>query len=125
MRVYATFVDWTKASCEGLDTNLFYDVEEMRTGNPERKERMDSIRRLCSSCPIFQKCMEWGFEEEEYGVWGGLTSVERNSFTDESKLEVKLKALKDMEAVGVTYKEIFNNVRLKEKSPYDTWEYRG
>lgn len=125
MRVYATFVDWTKANCEGLDTNLFYDVEEMRTGNPERKERMDSIRRLCSSCPILQKCMEWGFEEEEYGVWGGLTSVERSSFTDESKTEVKLKALKDMQAVGISLKDILFNVRLKEKSPYDTWEYRG
>jgi hypothetical protein len=125
MRVYATFVDWTKASCEGLDTNLFYDVEEMRSGNPKRKERMDSIRRLCSSCPILQKCMEWGFEEEEYGVWGGLTSVERSSFTDESKTEVKLKALKDMQSVGISHEDILVNVRIKVKSPYNTWDYRG
>lgn len=125
MRIYASFVDWTQASCAGMDTNFFYDVEEMRSGNPERKEKMDSIRRLCSSCPIFDKCMEWGFEEEEYGVWGGLTSVERNSFTDTSKLDVKLKVLKDMAKVGVHLKDIKKNFRRKEKSLHNTWEYRA
>jgi Transcription factor WhiB len=125
MLVYASFVDWKKASCAGMDTNFFYDIEEMRNGNPERKEKMDVIRRLCSSCPIFNKCMEWGFEEEEYGVWGGMTSVERDSFSDPSKIEMKLKVIHEMKQVGVSAQDIQKNVRVKEKSPYDTWEYRG
>ena len=69
--------------------------------------------------------MEWGFEEEEYGVWGGLTSVERNSFIDESKADVKLKVLKDMLSVGVGLRDIKKNMRPKSKSQHDTWEYRA
>jgi hypothetical protein len=121
MRVYASFVDWSKGSCQGLDTNIFYDVEEIRQASPERKAKMDRIRQLCTSCPIFEKCLEWGFENESYGVWGGMTSAERDAVAGVAKMEWRNKTLAEMGQFGVSETEIKRHIRPKSVSPYDRW----
>ena len=34
-------------------------------------------RTICSSCIHRIECAEWGINKERFGVWGGLTEVER------------------------------------------------
>lgn len=46
---------------------------------PEVGSSQDSIlaKRLCRDCPIRQQCAEYGLKWEEFGIWGGLTVLER------------------------------------------------
>ena len=37
-----------------------------------------AAKNLCKSCPIMLQCATYGLEaEEEHGVWGGLTPLDR------------------------------------------------
>jgi hypothetical protein len=51
--------------------------------------------------------LTYAFENEDYGVWGGLTSVERVSMQDYSKYpNQRVRALLSMNKFGITYREI-------------------
>ena len=34
-------------------------------------------KKVCSTCPISQLCLDWAVANEDYGVWGGTTPAER------------------------------------------------
>ena len=62
--------DWmARARCRGEQTELFYD------------EHMIKSRKFlvfCEACPVRSACGEYAFKNKEtYGVWGGLTPMER------------------------------------------------
>jgi hypothetical protein len=61
-----------QGSCSGIDTELFFPVEEKDT--PQY-----IIQRLCGSCPIKEACLEWGLAHERYGTWGGTTARTRST----------------------------------------------
>lgn len=64
------------AACTGLPKELFYPpyFKEDRTG-PEH--RYYSLGKLaCEVCPVRSRCARDG-EDEEFGLWGGLTPRER------------------------------------------------
>lgn len=47
---------------------------------PEKAEDSTEIRmakQLCVSCTHKKECLEWGINNEMFGIWGGLTSKER------------------------------------------------
>lgn len=59
--------DWYHlAVCRGMDTNLFYDKYEADI-NIAR-----SIDEACLTCPVSRMCYEFGTDNTEYGVWGGI-----------------------------------------------------
>lgn len=55
-----------KASCLGLDNNLFFDKYE------EDVSIRPSVDLLCMSCPIARVCFANGISGKEWGVWGGI-----------------------------------------------------
>jgi len=59
-----------QGACVGIDTELFYPVEERE--NPDY-----IIKRLCANCPIKAECLEWGLVHERFGTWGGTTALAR------------------------------------------------
>lgn len=63
------------AACKGLDTDFFYDYYE---GDPFMAKTID---QTCLSCPVMVQCLEWGVENGEWGVWGGvyLTSGKKDT----------------------------------------------
>ena len=67
---------------------------------------MQTIRPTCFSCPFWKRCLEWGFKNEEFGVWGGLTSTERRSFQGKATPDIRRRTLLMAEQFGVTQKEI-------------------
>lgn len=121
MSVFASFVNWDDAACAGMDVHFFFDVEEMRTGNPVRKANLEEIRSICTDCPLWGKCLEWGFENERYGVWGGMTSQERDSFWLKNKTELKLNTLRELKAHGKDPQEVLSHVKEPKLIPL----YRG
>lgn len=68
-------IEWNKADCQGMDTNLFFMSRE--------ELQMEGLtylhmRRVCSDCPIRRDCLAYGFKYERYGMFGGITGVERD-----------------------------------------------
>jgi len=80
--------DFENASCKGIGHKAFYDdgieveaaIDEDETIWSSTKPVQHAyLRRMCLSCPIVQKCREWGITREKYGFWGGMTAIERES----------------------------------------------
>lgn len=45
------------------------------------------LKELCNTCPVQQECLDLAIEnEEEAGVWGGLTYTERGKYAFERTL---------------------------------------
>ncbi len=105
MQFFETGIEWEKGNCVGMPVNAFFDVEEMRT-SPERTEAQELVRSICFSCPIWNECLKWGFSYEEFGVWGGLTGVEREFFATNKFYENRVRLLKSIEKYGITEDQI-------------------
>ena len=54
------------ALCNGMDVNLFFDKYESDI-NIAR-----SIDEACIACPVRKMCVEYGMDNDSYGVWGGI-----------------------------------------------------
>lgn len=71
-------VDWTVGACNGAPTNLFYIVEEDR--KVTKWVDVGILRTICGGCKIYKDCLAYALGNEKYGVWGGMTTAERNAF---------------------------------------------
>lgn len=97
-------VDWEKAACRGsIYTDLFYSVEETRS--LQQYEYINALRQTCAGCPIFKECLEYAFQYEDYGVWGGMTTQEREAMRDPEKYPQQLRrAIIDFDEYGIDFK---------------------
>lgn len=65
-----------QGACMGVDSEVFFSPESERGAKRERRE--ENAKRLCSSCPVIDRCREHALSvQEPYGVWGGLSEGER------------------------------------------------
>lgn len=103
-------VDWLKAACrDSIYTDAFYSVEEER--NRLAYEYINALRQICLACPIWKECLTYAMENEDYGVWGGLTSVERYSFKNPKKYpNQNRRALFAFQEAGIDYAQIMECV---------------
>lgn len=99
-------VKWEKAACRGsIHTDLFYSVEEERS--IMAYDYINAVRTICASCPIWKECLAYAFENEIYGVWGGLTSHERLSFINPKMYpNQNRRALFALEEFGISHQQI-------------------
>lgn len=104
-------IDWEIAACRGsIYTDIFYNVEEERS--ILAYEYINALRTICLACPIWKECLTYAMEHEDYGVWGGMTSVERYSFKNPKKYpNQQRRALFAFEEAGIDYLEIMECVR--------------
>jgi WhiB family redox-sensing transcriptional regulator len=57
------------ATCRSVDPELWF---------PECQGQQWEAVMICSQCPVQRECMTASFDQqEEFGVWGGLTSWKR------------------------------------------------
>ena len=104
MPIYSQ-INWDEAACKDTYTDLFYSVEEERS--ILQYDYINALRSICTACPLWKECLTYGFEHEIYGVWGGLTSVERASMRDMSKYpNQRLRALVSMNEFGISFEQI-------------------
>ena len=60
---------WADALCRQIDPELFY---------PEKGGSSSEAKKICLTCPIQERCLEWALaRDERFGVWGGLSERER------------------------------------------------
>lgn len=74
--------EWQQsAACIGADPELFFPINE-DARNPVDAERVRQAKAICGGCPVRNQCLESAFaNRDHHGVWGGLTSGERDRLT--------------------------------------------
>lgn len=63
------------AVCARVDPALWFP-------EPGEWTRAREAKRLCRTCPLMTACRSWALAhpaETEYGIWGGLTALERRA----------------------------------------------
>lgn len=103
-------VDWTQAACrDSIYTDAFYSVEEERS--ILAYEYINALRQICLSCSLWKECLTYAMKHEIYGVWGGMTSIERYSFQNPNKYpNQQRRALFAFEEAGINYEQIMECV---------------
>lgn len=98
-------VEWGKGECWDTHTDLFYQVEEERSTTAYKY--INAVRSICGRCPIQMDCLAYAFGHEEFGVWGGLTSLERLAVVDPAKYPSQLqRAMESLKMYGITIQEV-------------------
>jgi WhiB family redox-sensing transcriptional regulator len=107
-------VNWDKAECWDSNLEMFYDVEEER--NAYAYNYINAVRSICARCPIFRDCLTYSFEHEKYGVWGGLTSVERKAMNEPNAYPAqRRRALLDLLQYGITQEQVESCLKESKK----------
>ena len=72
--------DWReRAACLEFPAVLFFGLDDTES-SAERRSREDRAKTICDGCDVRQQCLEYSLATREpYGIWGGLTEVERRS----------------------------------------------
>jgi WhiB family redox-sensing transcriptional regulator len=72
--------DWRmRSACRGLDPEMFFSPDGFET-KQEKDEREEAAKAVCATCPVREECLDYALKAgERYGIWGGLTELERRS----------------------------------------------
>jgi WhiB family transcriptional regulator, redox-sensing transcriptional regulator len=103
-------MSWTdKAECVNVDPEVFYPTiindageEEFDDGTIWEKfgdtsEYYDEARSICDMCPVKAQCLKHAMENKErFGMWGGLTPIERRRI-ERNERRARLKAKRALE----------------------------
>lgn len=67
-----TEAEWhERAACREFDPCLWYPEKETQL-------QVSEAKRVCAGCPVQPECLGYALETREpYGVWGGMTTSER------------------------------------------------
>lgn len=67
---------WKQANCANEDIEVFFPEEpSTRVANTLK------AKALCNSCPIQQQCLDYALQNEDHGIWGGMTAAERVAYS--------------------------------------------
>lgn len=100
-------VNWEKAQCrqEEIYPDLFYQIEEERS--TKAYEFIDALRSICTSCPIWKDCLTYAMRNEDYGMWGGMTTQERISMRNPNQYpNQRIRALSTFRKHGISWADI-------------------
>ena len=106
MSFFASGIDWEAANCRGMNVEDFYNNESTRLPKQIKVKINNDIRPVCMSCTLWEQCLRWGFANENYGIWGGLSEYERESFRVSSMPDARKEVLEVMEGYGIDEEKI-------------------
>jgi hypothetical protein len=66
---------FTKSACVSSNPSIF---------DGETIADILIAKKICGECPIQVLCRDWASKTQEYGVWGGLTPLERKKYAKSS-----------------------------------------
>jgi WhiB family transcriptional regulator, redox-sensing transcriptional regulator len=68
-----------EAACLRYPGILFFGQEDSESA-AERRAREEEAKQICAACSVRRQCLEYALRTREpYGIWGGLTEIERRS----------------------------------------------
>jgi WhiB family transcriptional regulator, redox-sensing transcriptional regulator len=66
------------AACREIDNAVFFHPARER--GAAKEERDSNAKKICFACPVIAACRRHALAvREPYGVWGGLTTAERET----------------------------------------------
>lgn len=66
-----------RAACLSYPALLFFGLDDAESA-VERRAREERAKGVCEDCEVRQACLEYALAaREQYGIWGGLTEIER------------------------------------------------
>lgn len=73
-------VTWREdAACLSQPGIVFFGLEDLESPT-EKRTREDMAKTVCAGCSVQHQCLEYALSAREpYGIWGGLTEVERKA----------------------------------------------
>ncbi|EWT03807.1 Transcription factor WhiB [Intrasporangium chromatireducens Q5-1] len=76
--------DWQiEGACRTVSPETFFHPEGER--GPRRRAREAAAKAICGSCPVVTQCLQHALSvREPYGIWGGLSELERELLLDGS-----------------------------------------
>lgn len=73
-------------ACRTADGAAFFSPDQAGEAPAVRLRRLVQAKRVCASCPVRLSCRSYALEnEEEFGVWGGLSETERKHLIAERR----------------------------------------
>ena len=64
--------DFTDAACSEVGVDFFFpDSRE------QESEAVKTVIKICSTCPLYSKCLEYSLAVKVDGIWAGTTAQER------------------------------------------------
>jgi WhiB family transcriptional regulator, redox-sensing transcriptional regulator len=103
-------IDWDRAACKNLPTEFFFKIEDRGVS---KLIDVGVFRFTCLPCPIWEQCLRYAVRNENYGVWGGMTSEERKAIMSNRPSEIKSKVYQDFSNYGVS-QEMLDQILGKE-----------
>ena len=75
--------DWQlRGSCRGMDPSIFFPGAGSRRARDEARAKV-----VCEGCPVLTQCRQYAVDAAEpYGIWGGMTPLERALLTPHTQL---------------------------------------
>ena len=68
------------ANCAGTSPDLFYAPLVSDGGSKYYPVALYAeAKKVCAGCTVKAECLEWGMEDIHYGVYGGLSPLERRN----------------------------------------------
>ena len=68
-----------RAACLPYPAIMFFGVDE-NEGPAERHAREQEAKSICATCEVRSDCLSYALAtRESYGIWGGLTELERKA----------------------------------------------
>ncbi len=68
-----------RAACLPFPAILFFGHDENESA-PERHAREQEAKSICARCEVRPECLAYALAtRESYGIWGGLTELERKA----------------------------------------------
>lgn len=74
--------DWQlEGACRTVSPETFFHPEGER--GPRRRARESAAKAICGACPVATQCLQHALAvREPYGIWGGLSELEREILLD-------------------------------------------
>lgn len=68
-------VAWKKSACAKAEGVNFFPEP-----GREYASKITEAKAVCNTCPIKMDCLEYAMENEDYGIWGGMSPLDRQNF---------------------------------------------
>ena len=104
------------ALCAQVDPELFF---------PEKGQPSRDAKKICAGCEVRKQCLQWAIAtNQRHGVWGGLTSRERNILARGEKIRktrtvkktVREDAILQLHTASVPPTEIAQRFKINERT---------
>ena len=71
-----------RGACSGMDPSIFFS-----SARSQRAKQEARAKAICQECPVITRCRQYAIDAAEpYGIWGGLTALERALHTPHTQL---------------------------------------